>query len=165
MDIATLIGIFSAFALVLISIMIGGSLTLFFNIPSIFIVFGGTIGATMIHSPILDVLSVINVAKNVFFTRVWSTQEVVDRFVEFANKSRREGILALESELANVDDPFMVKGLQLADAEGVAIPANWPNNALFGDEVIIPPARTMQDAMERKGKENCLDWWLCHRKV
>jgi chemotaxis protein MotA len=119
MDIATLIGIISAFALVLIAIMIGGSLTLFFNVPSILIVFGGTFGATMIHYPIRDILSVMKVAKNVFFTRVWSTEEVVDRFVEFANKSRREGILALESELANVDDPFMVKGLQLT-VDGMA---------------------------------------------
>ncbi len=58
----------------------------------------------------------------------------------------------------------MVKGLQLSDAQGVAIPADWPNNALFGEDVIIPPAKTVQVAMERKGQDHCLDWWLCHRK-
>ncbi len=75
-------------------------------------------------------------------------------------------ILYYPAELGrNFDEILrMVKGLQLSDAQGVAIPANWPNNALFGDDVIIPPARTMEDAMARKGKENCLDWWLCHRK-
>ncbi|MEJ5347472.1 MAG: MotA/TolQ/ExbB proton channel family protein [Desulfosoma sp.] len=113
MDIATVVGIVSAFALVVVSIMMGGSLGLFINIPSIMIVFGGTLGATMINYPLADVLSVVKVVKNVFFTKVWSTQEVVDRFVEFANKSRREGILALESEVPNLNDPFLVKGLQL----------------------------------------------------
>jgi chemotaxis protein MotA len=113
MDIATLVGIVSAFALVIISIMMGGGLGLFVNIPSLMIVVGGTLGATMVNYPLADVLGVFKVVKNVFFTKVWSTQEVVDRFVEFANKSRREGILALESEVANLEDEFMVKGLQL----------------------------------------------------
>jgi len=113
MDIATVVGIVSAFALVVVSIMMSGSLGLFINIPSIMIVFGGTLGATMINYPLGDVLSVVKVVKNVFFTKVWSTQEVVDRFVEFANKSRREGILALESEVPALTDPFLVKGLQL----------------------------------------------------
>lgn len=113
MDIATIVGIVSAFALVLISIMMGGGLGIFIDIPSVLIVFGGTIGATMINYPLGDVLSVVKVVKNVFFTKVWSTQEVVDRFVEFANKSRREGILALESEVPTLKDPFLVKGLQL----------------------------------------------------
>jgi chemotaxis protein MotA len=113
MDIATVVGIVAAFSLVVISIMMGGSLTLFIDIPSVMIVFGGTLGATMIHYPLADVLSVVKIVKNVFFTKVWSTQEVVDRFVEFANKSRREGILALESEVPNLNDPFLVKGLQL----------------------------------------------------
>jgi len=59
----------------------------------------------------------------------------------------------------------MLKGLQIADKEKVALPANWPNNALFGSDVIIPPPRTAKDAKARKSKEGCLDWWLCHRKI
>ncbi len=75
-------------------------------------------------------------------------------------------ILYYPAELGrNMDEILrMIKGFQLADAQKVAIPANWPNNALFGNDVIIPPARTIQDAEARKGKEGCLDWWLCHRK-
>ncbi|SMC19327.1 chemotaxis protein MotA [Desulfacinum hydrothermale DSM 13146] len=113
MDIATVVGIVSAFALVIISIMMGGGLGLFINIPSLLIVVGGTMGATLVNYPLADVLGVFKVVKNVFFTKVWSTQEVVDRFVDFANKSRREGILALEAEVPTLDDEFMVKGLQL----------------------------------------------------
>jgi len=66
----------------------------------------------------------------------------------------------------NMDEILrMVKGLQTVDANGVAMPANWPNNELVGDEVIIPPANTVKDAAERPKKYTCFDWWFCHRKL
>lgn len=76
-------------------------------------------------------------------------------------------ILYYPAELGRNFDEFlrMMKAFQVADKEKVAMPANWPNNALFGSDVIIPPARSMKDAEARKGKEGCLDWWLCHRKM
>jgi peroxiredoxin (alkyl hydroperoxide reductase subunit C) len=60
-----------------------------------------------------------------------------------------------------------VKALQLADKEKVAVPANWPENELIGDHVIIPPAKDVKTAKERlKSKEfECYDWWLCHKKL
>ena len=114
MDIATLVGIVSAFALVFISIMLGSGLALFINIPSVMIVVGGTLGATMIHYPLKDVFGVFKVVKNVFFTKAWSTQEIIDRFIEFSNISRKEGMLALEDQISEMDDQFISKGLQLA---------------------------------------------------
>ncbi|SFM47602.1 motility protein A [Thermodesulforhabdus norvegica] len=114
MDLATLIGIVLAFSLVLISIMMGSGLGLFINIPSLMIVVGGTMGATMIRHPLNEVIGMIKVVKNVFFTRVWTPERIVDQFLDFADKSRKEGILALEAELPNIDDPFFAKGLQMA---------------------------------------------------
>ncbi len=114
MDLATLIGIVSAFALVIASIMMGSGLGLFIDIPSAMIVIGGTLGATMIHYPLKDVLGVFRVLKNVFLSRVWSMQELIDRFVEFSRKSRREGLLALERDLWTLNDGFLIRGLQLA---------------------------------------------------
>ncbi|MGE3063038.1 MAG: peroxiredoxin [bacterium] len=63
-----------------------------------------------------------------------------------------------------------VKAMQIADKNGVAMPANWPNNELIKDEVIVPPAKDVKTAKERleKAKEGrwaCYDWWLCHRKL
>ncbi len=63
-----------------------------------------------------------------------------------------------------------VKALQISDAEGVAMPANWPNNELVGDRVIIPPAMSEEEAKERlerakTGEIECYDWWFCHKKV
>lgn len=114
MDLATLIGIVSAFALVIASIMMGSGLGLFIDIPSAMIVIGGTLGATMIHYPLKDVLGVFRVLKNVFLSKVWSMQELIDRFVEFSRKSRREGLLALERDLWTLNDGFLSRGLQLA---------------------------------------------------
>ncbi len=114
MDLATLIGIVLAFSLVLISIIMGSGLGLFINIPSLMIVVGGTLGATMVRHPLGEVIGMIKVVKNVFFAKTWSPEEVVDKFLDFADKSRKEGILALESELPNLDDSFLIKGLQLA---------------------------------------------------
>ncbi len=59
----------------------------------------------------------------------------------------------------------MVRGLQVSDAEGVAIPANWPNNELVGDEVIIPPATDEETARKRLQEYTCYDWWFCHKKL
>ena len=64
----------------------------------------------------------------------------------------------------------MVKGLQLSTEKSVAIPANWPNNEIINDEVIVPPASSFEGKKEReeaqaKGEIKCFDWWLCHKKV
>jgi len=76
-------------------------------------------------------------------------------------------ILYYPQELGrNMDEILrMVKGLQISDKEGVAIPANWPNNELIGDEVIIPPATDEKTANERMRQYTCFDWWLCHKKL
>ena len=57
-----------------------------------------------------------------------------------------------------------VKALQKSDAEGVATPANWPNNELLKDRVIIPPASDIETANKRKDEYECYDWWFCHKE-
>lgn len=59
----------------------------------------------------------------------------------------------------------MVNGLQVADKNNVAIPANWPNNELISDQVIIPPATDEKMAEERSKKYQCYDWWFCYKKL
>ena len=71
----------------------------------------------------------------------------------------------------NMDEILrMIKGLQTSDKHGVAIPANWPNNEIVGNHVIIPPASSEKEAEERlkaakSGEIECFDWWLCHKKI
>jgi chemotaxis protein MotA len=113
-DITTLIGILVAFGLVIVSIMMGGDGTWFINYPSLMIVVGGTMGATLLSYPLSEVMGVVKVAKNVFLHQSRSAQKLIALLVDFAKKARREGILSFESQLKDIDDPFMVKGLQLA---------------------------------------------------
>ena len=59
----------------------------------------------------------------------------------------------------------VIKALQYSTANKVAMPADWPNNELLGDRVIIPPAQTMDDAAERPNQYDCYDWWFCHKPL
>ncbi len=66
----------------------------------------------------------------------------------------------------NMDEILrMVKGLQVVDQHKVALPANWPNNELVGDEVIVPPAKDVATADKRMKEYTCYDWWFCHKKI
>ncbi len=81
-------------------------------------------------------------------------------------------ILYYPQELGrNVDEILrMVKGFQVSDKNGVAMPHNWPENEIVNDHVIVPPAMSEKEAKERtesaeKGEMECFDWWLCHKKI
>ena len=68
----------------------------------------------------------------------------------------------------NMDEILrVIKALQTTDKHKVAAPANWPNNELIGDQVIIPPPADEKTAATRKTCEDmvCEDWWFCHRKL
>jgi chemotaxis protein MotA len=114
LDIATLVGIIVSFGLVIISIMMGGDGTWFINTPSLMIVFGGTMGATLLAYPLGDVLSVFKVAKHVFMHKSHSVSELIPLITGFAKKARQEGILSFESQLEDIEDPFLVQGIQMA---------------------------------------------------
>lgn len=63
-----------------------------------------------------------------------------------------------------------LKALQTTDNFKVAAPENWPNNEMFGDKVIVPPAATEELAKKRleqakNGEIECLDWWLCYKSL
>ncbi|EPR34509.1 MotA/TolQ/ExbB proton channel [Alkalidesulfovibrio alkalitolerans DSM 16529] len=113
MDLATIIGLVLAFGLVLSGIMVGSSLLVFADVPSALIVLGGTIGCTLVNYPLNKVLSVIGVIKKTVFTKAESPSEIIGRFMEYANRARREGILSLEPLLKEIDDDYLRKGLQL----------------------------------------------------
>lgn len=114
MDIATLAGLFFAGGLVIIAILMGGSGAWFISPPSMMIVIGGTMGATLLSHPLSQVLGVFKVVKNVFFHRSRSPDDVIKMMMEFGKLARKEGILSFESRLKEIEDPFFVKGLELA---------------------------------------------------
>jgi len=113
MDLATFIGIIASFSLLVSAIMMGSGLAAFINIPSILIVLGGTICATMINYPLKDVIRSIKIVQNAFFAKTLTFGEIIANFVNYATRARKEGILALEATLPEIQDDFLKKGLQL----------------------------------------------------
>jgi len=66
----------------------------------------------------------------------------------------------------NVDEVLrMVKALQVSEKYGGAMPANWPNSELVGENVMVPPAHTREVAERRRKEYKCLDWWFCYKEV
>lgn len=71
----------------------------------------------------------------------------------------------------NIDEIVRaVKAMQCSDINKVAMPANWPQNELIQDKVIIPPAKDVETARNRleqakSGLYDCYDWWFCYRKI
>jgi chemotaxis protein MotA len=114
LDLATLLGIIVAAVLVISSILMGGSGAWFINYPSLMIVLGGTMGATLINYPLSDVISVFKVTKNAFRNKSFQPISLIPRMVHFAKKARREGILSFEAQLKNINDPFLVRCMQMA---------------------------------------------------
>jgi peroxiredoxin (alkyl hydroperoxide reductase subunit C) len=67
----------------------------------------------------------------------------------------------------NMDEVLrIVKALQVGAENKAAMPANWPNNELIGNKVIIPPAADEKTAEERrKNTKDCYDWWFCYKDM
>ncbi|MCF6289652.1 MAG: MotA/TolQ/ExbB proton channel family protein [Desulfobacterales bacterium] len=114
MDLSTLLGIVASFTLMILAILSGGSIFLFFNVPSVIIVVGATIGSTFIHYPFRDIFGAAAVCKKAFFHREPTLRETVAQLVRFAGKARKEGILALQEVAGEIQDPFFLKSLQMA---------------------------------------------------
>jgi len=113
-DIGTVIGILSGLGLISLAIVQGGGASTFINIPSLMITVGGMLAATLINYPLPQVVGVMKVVQKAFFHKKASPEEVINHLVRFAEKARRDGVLALEQESQNVDDSFLQKGIQLA---------------------------------------------------
>jgi chemotaxis protein MotA len=81
--------------------------------PSILITVGGTLGAIIMAHP-GDILKTVGGAvKNAFISHDPNLLAMVQTLVSFAEKARREGLLALESDVADLDDEFLRKSIQL----------------------------------------------------
>jgi len=115
MDIATLVGVLAALAIVfVVQILEGGSPASIVLIPSMVLVFGGAFCAAMAGGVLKDALGAGTSLKKAFLPKVTPPTELVDAIVTLAERARREGLLALEDAVKTVDHQFLKRGLQLA---------------------------------------------------
>jgi len=78
------------------------------------IVFGGTLGAVMVTTPMSIVLRAVRGARQVFFEPAVDTAETIERLIQYATQARKQGIVSLEDEAAAIEDPYIRKALALA---------------------------------------------------
>jgi chemotaxis protein MotA len=120
MDLATVAGLFTAFA------MMGGSLLVmgmegkgavnygaFIDPPAIMMVIGGALGVGLVGFPLRNVLGLPKVILKVFFSRPENLNHLIEQLVGLAKAARRDGLLTLESKVSEIDDPFLALGIQM----------------------------------------------------
>ena len=117
MDLATLLGILLGLGAIVGSmVMEGGNPATLVTHPSpIILVVGGSIGATIVGYTIKDLTGIAKVTLKAFLPGEEHDQgAAIDQMVQFADRARRDGLLALEDDAKNIDDAFLQKGVQMA---------------------------------------------------
>lgn len=113
MDISTVGGLAIGFALIFVTILLGGNLLGFVNIPSVIVTIGGAVAATLINFPLEKMINAISVAQKAMFHKAPNPKDVISQIVEFATTARKEGVLALEGAIETIEDPFIKRGVQM----------------------------------------------------
>jgi len=116
MDISSVVGLILAIGLILgaIAIAPGSSFGAFIDYPSAMVVIGGAIASALMSFPLKNCLGVGKVTLKAFFNQVESIPDLIETIVSLAETARRDGLLALEERLDEIDNPFIVSGIQMA---------------------------------------------------
>jgi len=110
LDLATVAGLGCAFGLILLgNHMEGGHLSAIVQPTAALIVFGGTIGATMVGFSMEDFVRAVKSLALFFGDKAQDSQEILNEIVRYAQIARREGIIALEEHVNKATDPFFKK--------------------------------------------------------
>jgi chemotaxis protein MotA len=114
MDISSLIGVIGAFGMIVFSVIVGGGqLSSILDFPSFLMVVLGSYFALLLSTTLSGGLGIFNIISRTFKIPVFNEQSIITKLMAFSDKARREGLLALEDELEDLDDEFMKKGLRL----------------------------------------------------
>ena len=114
MDIATIGGIIGAFVFLILGVLFAqGDFLLFMSPTSVMITVGGSFAALVASYPLAYILGAAKILRYAFFAPDINAKEMIITLVSFSEKARREGLLALEDDLDELDDEFLKKGIQL----------------------------------------------------
>lgn len=116
MDLGTIIGMLVAWGLVLYSVFssAGPNVPVFIDVPSMLIVVGGAFGSVMTSMPLARFLKMGKTSTFAIFNKERSSRKLIEDLVGYAEIARRDGILSLENAVKDANDPFIVKGIQMA---------------------------------------------------
>jgi len=111
-DLATILGMIAGAGVIALAILLGGSFAQFVDLPSVLIVIGGGMAATLIRFPLAGVLNAFKIGGKVAFTHVKvEPRELIEKIAEMGDIVRRSGPLGLES--IDIDEPNLQKGSQM----------------------------------------------------
>jgi chemotaxis protein MotA len=112
MDLATLLGLFGALSIILVTILIGdGDPGYFYNPPSVLIVFGGTLMVVLVKFSVQQSIGAFRVAGNAFKSKTPKPESIIPQIIEMATLARKEGVLALEK--IEVENKFLKTGITM----------------------------------------------------
>ncbi len=116
MDIATIFGLLFGSAILVIAILIspGATFSAFVDYPSIMVVGGGAAASILVCFPLRDLFVGIRALKVVFFHKQEDIVKLIDLIVSLAETARRDGLLALETRIEEIQNPFVILGVQMA---------------------------------------------------
>jgi chemotaxis protein MotA len=95
-------------------IMEKGSVRDVSQITAALIVLGGTFGATLVGTPLAVVLRALQRLKSVFMNESLPTEGLIEEIIGYATRARKNGLVSLERDAMEVEDPFLRKALNLA---------------------------------------------------
>jgi chemotaxis protein MotA len=110
-DLATLVGLVGAFGIVIYSMVLGGDISMFVNVPSILIVVVGSLFAVMMKFELGQLLGAAKILGKAFSFKLSKPEAIIEEVVELAGLARKGGLLSLEGK--EVSDDFLGKGIQL----------------------------------------------------
>lgn len=111
MDLGTVIGMLGAIGFVVMSMLMSGELGMFINIPSVLIVFGGSLFVVLSQYTLGQFFGAGKIAGKAFMFKIDTPEALIEKIVEMADAARKGGFLALEeAEIANA---FMQKGVDM----------------------------------------------------
>ncbi len=114
MDKLSVIGVLIGLGAILVGQQLeGGHIHSLINGPAILIVFGGSIGAVMVQSPVPTFMRALQIVLWVIRPPVQPKSQIIEKIVSWSQVARREGLLGLETQAEAEPDAFARKGLQL----------------------------------------------------
>ena len=109
MDLATIIGMIGTVGMILGAMVAAGGIGPFIDVPSILVVFGGTLFAVMFTAQMGSFVGHFSAMVKAFMPKLPKKEVLIERMVELSNLARKEGMMALEGK--EVPDPFFEKGM------------------------------------------------------
>jgi len=114
MDLGFLFGFLGTWVVVSWALLSSGDLGYFVDVPSMILVIGGSITILAFSSPMRHVAKIFKVGLSTVFFKQRPIDKLIKDMVSYAEIARRDGILSLENKTKEIDDEFIVRGIQMA---------------------------------------------------